>query len=76
MWPSMRQHRHSTVQVGEMANILRVRGTALSYGALEMIAVVHLFCYPKEETTALIAEWNGLESSSLVISFFEWYSSF
>lgn len=59
-----------------MANILRLCGTTPRYVALEMIAAVHLFCYPEEETAARITEWNGLEFKSAGDSLSERWSSF
>lgn len=69
--PQVRQHRHCIIQASERTNILRLRGTTPSFGALEMIAAVHLFFYPEEEIAARIAEWNSLEFKSAGEKFLE-----
>lgn len=74
--PQVRQHRHSIIHAGEKAKILRLRSHVPVYGALEMIAVVHWFFYPEEETAARITEWNSLTFTSAGEKLLERWSTF
>lgn len=74
--PQVRQHRHSIIEAGEKAKLLRLRSGVPNYGAIELIAAVHLFCYPEEETAARITEWNSLNFVSTGEKLLERWSTF
>ena len=60
----VKQHRDAIVEAGKKSNLLKSVGGRPIYGAMELIAAVHTFCYPDEETAARLSEWNKIEFKS------------
>lgn len=55
--------------------VITIREIIPSYGALKMIAAVHLFCYSEEKTAARISKWISLTFKSAGKNLFEcWYT--